>query len=70
MNPRGRKALGCAFLLLYLTLYIVFAAALGIWLAPRLPVWAELIYYAVAGIVWALPLKPMFDWMKRGAPTD
>jgi len=67
MNIRARKAIGCAGLLAYMGLYAVLAATLGAYLLPILPFWAELIFYAVAGIIWIFPMKPLFDWMKRGS---
>ncbi len=63
MKTRTRKAIGCLALLFYVGLYAAAAAALGAWLAPSLPDWAELSFYAIAGIAWVLPLKPMFAWM-------
>lgn len=66
MQMRTRKAVGCFVLLAYLALYLALAATLGAFLLPILPGWAELIYYVLAGIVWALPLKPLFAWMNRG----
>jgi hypothetical protein len=67
MNIRTRKAVGCLGLLAYLALYAALAASLGVALAPVLPTWAELVFYAIAGIVWIFPLKPLFAWMNRGA---
>lgn len=67
MNMRARKALGCALLLAYIGLYAVLAASLGVALVPLIPVWAQLIFYAIAGIIWIFPLKPLFAWMNRGA---
>lgn len=67
MNIRARKAIGCAGLLAYMGLYAVLAATLGAYLLPILPFWAELLFYAVAGIIWIFPMKPLFDWMKRGS---
>lgn len=67
MNIRTRKAVGCLGLLAYLALYAVLAASLGVALASVLPTWAELVFYAVAGIVWIFPLKPLFAWMNRDA---
>lgn len=60
-----RKAVGCFALLTYLAVYALLAASVGVALAPMLPSWAELIYYAVAGIVWIAPLRPLFAWMNR-----
>lgn len=65
MDPRARKAVGCAALLAYLAAYAALAAALGAALLPILPPWAELAFFAVAGIVWIFPLKPLFAWMNR-----
>lgn len=65
MNIRTRKAVGCFALLAYMALYAMLAASVGVALAPLLPTWTELIFYAIAGIVWILPLKPLFAWMNR-----
>ncbi len=65
MKTQTRKAIGCFALLAYLGIYAVLAAGLGVWLASVLPNWAQLIYYAIAGIVWIFPLKPLFTWMNR-----
>lgn len=66
MNMRARKAVGCFALLAYLAVYAAFAATLGGWLATFLPWWAQLIYFAVAGVIWVFPLKPLFGWTNRG----
>lgn len=65
MNIRTRKAVGCFALLAYMALYAALAASLGVALAPVLPTWAELVFYAIAGLVWIFPLKPLFAWMNR-----
>jgi len=67
MNVRTRKAIGCFALLAYLAVYAALAAGIGVWLASLIPAWAQLVYYAIAGIVWIFPLKPLFGWMNRGA---
>ena len=64
---RTRKALGCFVLLTYIAIYAMLAASLGVALAPLIPTWAQLIFYAIAGIVWIFPLEPLFAWMNRGA---
>lgn len=65
MDMRTRKAVGCFALLAYLALYAAAAATLGTWLLPRMPAWAELAYFVVAGVAWVFPLKPLFAWMNR-----
>ncbi len=66
MKIRTRKALGCFILLAYIAIYTVLAASLGVALVALIPTWAQLIFYAVAGIVWIFPLKPLFAWINRG----
>jgi len=66
MKARLRKAVGCAGLLTYVGVYAIAAASLGAALLSALPPWGQLVYYAVAGVVWILPLKPLFAWMNRG----
>ena len=67
MNARTRKAFGCFLLLAYLAVYAALAATLGAYIWARAPNWAGLIYYALAGVIWVLPLKPLFGWMNKGA---
>ena len=68
MNVRGRKALGCFVLLAYLTVYTLAAAALGSALVMAWPVWGQLAYFIVAGLIWVLPLRPLFRWMNGAGP--
>ena len=61
--PSGlRKALGSLVILAWLLAWIVGAATLGERLgsAPW-PVLA--LFYAVAGLAWVIPLRPLFRWM-------
>jgi hypothetical protein len=67
MDMRTRKALGCVVLLAYIAIYALLAASLGVALVPVIPTWAQLLFYAIAGIIWIFPLKPLFAWMNRGA---
>jgi hypothetical protein len=66
MNMRTRKALGCAGLLAYLAAYVGLAVAVGATYAVTWPPWAQFLFYAVAGVIWIAPLKPLFEWMNRG----
>jgi len=63
MNQRARKAVGCAFILVYIALYVLLAAALGAWIHGLVPALAAMLYYLVAGIVWIFPLRALFRWM-------
>jgi len=67
MNIRTRKAIGCAGLLAYLAIYAAIAATLGGLLAEHAPNYALIAYYAIAGVAWVAPLKPLFAWMNGAA---
>ena len=62
LAPAVRKALGSLAILAWLVAWIGGAATLGdrIGGAPW-PVLA--LFYAVAGIAWVIPLRPLFRWM-------
>ncbi|MBL8557610.1 MAG: DUF2842 domain-containing protein [Hyphomonadaceae bacterium] len=61
--PSGaRKALGSLAILTWLTVYIVVAVMIGERL-HGLPDILPLLYYAVAGVAWVLPLRGLFRWM-------
>ncbi|MGE0829987.1 MAG: DUF2842 domain-containing protein [Hyphomonadaceae bacterium] len=62
MSPRLRTALGALAIIVFLIAYIVGAVWLGDHV-PAQPPWLRLAYYAVAGVAWGLPLKPLFTWM-------
>ena len=68
MSPAWRRAIGCVAILIFLPLYVVLAVTIGGWLSGA-PWFAQLAFYAVAGIGWGVPLKPLFDWMGQ-APKD
>lgn len=68
MQPRIKKLIGFAVLLPGLFLYVAAAA----WLGSRLPAstLVQLLYYLVAGVVWAFPAGYLIRWMTRPAASD
>jgi hypothetical protein len=61
MSPSLRKALGAAGIILFLIIYVIAAVQIGERLHPW--PWAALGFYAIAGIAWVFPLRPLFAWM-------
>ena len=59
-----RKAIGSLAILAWLTAWIIGAATVGsaIATAPKL---VMPLFYAVAGVAWVIPLRPLFRWMNR-----
>ena len=65
IEPRGRNTVGIGLILLLIVAWSVIVVSASSLLAG-LPWPVHLIYYAVAGIAWILPLKPLIRWMHTG----
>ncbi|HKR17324.1 DUF2842 domain-containing protein [Rhizorhapis sp.] len=65
MNPSWRKPVGMFLILGIIAVWAFIIASLSQQIGA-LPGWVQLIIYAVAGIVWILPLKPLLAWMETG----
>lgn len=66
-NPR--KPLAMLMMLTWLVVYVVAIGSLS-GPAATLPGWAQMIFYVLAGILWILPLKPLFAWMNAVEPPE
>ncbi len=64
-EPSWRKPVGILGLLAYLALYAGLVASCAAALAT-LPMAVMVLGYAVAGVAWVLPLRPLFLWMNTG----
>jgi hypothetical protein len=63
MTPRLRKLIGLFAILGFLAVYVAVAAKLSDFVPPAGP-W-RLIYFALAGTLWGVPLFPLISWMSR-----
>jgi len=63
MPARLRRFLAATAMLVFLAAY-VWAV---IWIGDRLPdnVWIDLVFYAVAGVAWGVPLVSFLRWADR-----
>jgi hypothetical protein len=65
-SPTWRKPAGVLLILalicLWSTIIVSQWDAIGRW-----PIWAQSIFYLVAGIIWLPPLKPLLIWMETGS---
>ena len=68
MPQSQRRIVASIIILVFLGAWIWGAATIRTMLATA-PKWATLIYYIVAGIGWAVPLKPVLSWM-NSVPED
>jgi hypothetical protein len=58
-----KKIVGTLAILVFLALYAMAAVSLHD-LLPRHPA-IELVYFAVVGTAWGLPLFPLLSWMNK-----
>ncbi|MEO1305719.1 MAG: DUF2842 domain-containing protein [Pseudomonadota bacterium] len=68
MPQSQRRIVASIVQLCFLAFWIWGAATIGTMLATA-PKWVTLIFFVVAGIGWAVPLKPVFTWM-NSVPED
>ncbi|MCF8708310.1 DUF2842 domain-containing protein [Rhizorhapis sp. SPR117] len=65
MNPSWRKPAGMFLILGIIAVWAVIVASMVHYIS-MLPGIVQMVVYAVAGIVWILPLKPLLAWMETG----
>ncbi len=65
MEPSWRRPAGIIALIAYITVYAGGVSLLWPWLG-QLPVLVQTVFYAVLGVAWLLPLKPLLQWMATG----
>ncbi len=61
---RTRKAIAVIIMLFLMAVYAVAVTSMS-GLVNTWPRWLQLGFYAVAGVAWVFPLKPVIDWMNR-----
>jgi len=67
MNPRVKKLIGTILILLWLPVYALLAIGVAAHLLPHASWYGALMFYAVAGTLWAVPVGALFPWMYRPA---
>lgn len=65
IEPRGRTGAGIALILLLIAAWAVAVVSVAPLLAGT-PMAVQMLFYAVAGLAWILPLKPLLRWMYTG----
>lgn len=64
-SPRTKKLIATIALLIWLPLYALAAMRVGVAVLPEAGPFLTLVYYALAGMVWILPVGLMLPWMHR-----
>ncbi|MEO1323499.1 MAG: DUF2842 domain-containing protein [Pseudomonadota bacterium] len=69
MPHAQRRLVASIILIVFLGIWVWGAATIGSKLATA-PKWMSLIFFVVAGIGWAVPLKPVLGWMNSAPDRD
>jgi len=65
LSPRSKKLIATIALLIWLPLYALAAMRVGVAVLPEAGSFLTLVYYAVAGMGWILPVGLLLPWMYR-----
>jgi Protein of unknown function (DUF2842) len=65
MRPRIKKLIGAILILLWLPVYALIATGIAVHYLPLANGLGALLFYAVAGTLWAVPVGMLFPWMFR-----
>ncbi len=71
LSYKTRRRLSLLVLVVGLPAYIIAAVSLTGWLGARfgrLPIWGEFVVFGVLGVLWILPLKPVFIGVGKADP--
>ncbi len=65
MTVRTKKLIGTILILVWLPVYALLASGLAVLILPRASGVVAFLFYAIAGMLWAVPVGLMFPWMFR-----
>jgi hypothetical protein len=65
MRQRVRKLVGTIVLVAFIAVYALLVMALAASRLADLPAAGQLVFYAVAGLLWVLPAGLIIAWMQR-----
>ena len=65
LTPRTKKFIGLLAMLVWLFIYSMIAMRVGVAVLPEANWLVKLLYYAVVGVAWIIPIGLMLPWMHR-----
>lgn len=63
MQVRYRRIIGLFVVAIFLLIYVPIAAQIGNFFVDK-NIFINISYFIFAGLIWVLPLKPLFNWMR------
>jgi hypothetical protein len=70
MSMRWKKLIGMFALLAILFVYALLVMSFAVRILPTASPVAELIFYAIAGIAWVVPVRYLIVWMNSPGKSD
>jgi len=64
MTRGARTLIGLFAIIALIGVWALLIAAFANFIAPW-PIWAQTLFYLVAGLAWLLPLRPLLVWMNK-----
>lgn len=68
MSASLRKLIATILLLVFIITYALVVMVLANTMLPPNSKWTELVFYAVAGLLWVLPAGVIVKWMHKPDP--
>ena len=65
MTAHTRKLVGAIGMIVWLAVYAIIAAGIGVRILPGAAWLIALLYYALAGTLWIVPVGLTLPWMHR-----
>jgi len=65
LSPRTKKLIGTIAIIVWLPVYALVAMRVGVAVLPEAGRLLTLLYYAVTGTAWIVPVGLMLPWMHR-----
>ena len=65
LTPSTKKLMGTILILIWVPIYALLAMRIAVSVLPGANPLVELLYYAIAGTAWIIPVGLMIPWMTR-----
>lgn len=65
LTPSTKKLIGTIVILIWVPIYALLAMRIAVDVLPGANPIVELLYYAIAGTAWIVPIGLMIPWMSR-----
>lgn len=65
LTPSTKKLIGTILILIWVPIYALIAMRIAVSVLPGANPVVELLYYAIAGTAWIIPIGLLIPWMTR-----